>query len=335
MGRRFVQQLSDGEALEEVFLVTDKQVRANRNGNLYLQVELRDRTGAIAARLWNVAEPQSRAIDTGDFALVRGKVQLFQGALQIILSHIERHETQKVELTDFLPHTEHDVGKLLDRFRAFIRKTGNVHLRALGECILMDDQLMQGFSRVPAGVRNHHAYVGGLLEHVVTMLDGADRLAPLYPGVDRDLLTMGIVLHDIGKVRELSVGRAFSYTDEGQLVGHIVLGVEILNEKAASASELTGESFPRELLWRLKHLIASHHGEFGFGSPVLPMTPEAIALHHLDNLDAKIHSFTRDIREDRNQASAWTQFNPAMNRRLFKGGASANGPLHSATLEDE
>lgn len=334
MGRRFVQQLTDGESVDEVYLVSDKQIRANKNGNMYLQLELRDRSGAITGRLWNVNETQSRSFDAGDFLLIRGKVQLFQGALQLILSHLERYEAPKVELTDFLPHTEHDINKLLERLRVSLRKIGNVHLRALAECFLMDDELMHGFSRVPAGVRNHHAYVGGLLEHVVTMLDAADRLAPLYPGLDRDVLQMGIFLHDIGKVRELSVGRSFTYTDEGQLVGHIIIGVEMLGEKAIRARELTGEPFPRELLWRLKHLIASHHGELSFGSPVLPMTPEAIALHHLDNFDAKINSFGREIREDRNQTSAWTQFNPAMNRRLFKGALTGNEPTQSATLED-
>jgi len=125
----------------------------------------------------------------------------------------------------------------------------------------------------------------------VNMLDVADRIAPCYPGVDRDLLAMGIFLHDIGKTRELTIGRGFAYTDEGQLTGHIVIGIEMLSEKTAKAQELTGEPFPRELLWRLKHMVASHHGELSFGSPVLPMTPEAIALHHIDNLDAKVHTF--------------------------------------------
>jgi 3'-5' exoribonuclease len=183
----------------------------------------------------------------------------------------------------------------------------------------MDEELVRAFSQVPAGVRNHHAYVGGLLEHVVTMLDAADRLAPLYPSVDRDLLAMGIFLHDIGKTRELSCGRVFSYTDEGQLVGHIIFGIEMLNDKVQQVAKLTGDGFPRELYWRLKHLIASHHGELSFGSPVVPMTPEAVALHHLDNLDAKIHTFTREIRDDRNTTTSWTQYNTSLGRRLFKG----------------
>lgn len=319
MSRRFVQQFKDGEALEEVYLVTDKQLRANRNGNLYLQIELRDRTGAISARLWNAGEHLFRSFDVGDFILARGKVQLFQGALQVILSQIERAEVERIDLSDFLPHTEHDVSKLLDRLRGTLMRLANPHLRALVECFLMDEQFVRSFCQVPAGVRNHHAYLGGLLEHVVTLLDAADRVLPLYPDLDRDLLLMGIFLHDIGKVRELSFGKVFAYTDEGQLIGHLVIGVEMLNEKAARVPDLTGEPFPAELLLRLKHMILSHHGTYEFGSPRLPMTPEAIALHHLDNFDAKVHTFTRDIREDPNQRSSWTPFNQSLQRRLFKG----------------
>jgi 3'-5' exoribonuclease len=333
MGRRFVQLMADGDTVEETFLITDKQLRANRNGNLYLQVDLRDRTGAISARLWNAGENLFRTFEAGDFLAVKGKVQLFQGALQMILSHIERVPAEKVDLADFLPHTEHDVSKLLERMRSVLLRLSNPHLRALIECFLMDESFLQGFCKAPAGIRNHHAYLGGLLEHVVTLLDAADRLLPLYPELDRDLLLMGVFLHDIGKVRELSYGRAFGYTDEGQLIGHLIIGVEMLNEKAARVPDLTGEPFPRELHLRLKHMILSHHGTHEFGSPRLPMTPEAIALHHLDNFDAKVHSFTRDIREDRNTTSAWTPFNPSTQRRLFKGTTEGTEPLYSPTLE--
>jgi 3'-5' exoribonuclease len=333
MSRRFVQQLADGDAIDEVYLVTDKQLRANRNGNLYLQIELRDRTGSISARLWNAGENLFRMFDVGDFLLVRGKVQLFQGALQVILNFIERVEAEKVELADFLPHTEQDVSKLLERLRGTLLRLANPHLRALAECFFMDEPFVRGFCRVPAGVRNHHAYLGGLLEHVVTLMDAAERLLPLYPELDRDLLLMGVFLHDIGKVRELTFDKVFAYSDEGQLIGHLVIGVEMLNEKLSRVSDLTAEPFPPELLLRLKHMILSHHGSYEFGSPRLPMTPEAIALHYLDNLDAKIHSFTRDIREDRNQTSSWTPFNQSLQRRLFKGTADVTDAMYSPTLE--
>ena len=193
MVRRFVDQLSDGESVDEVYLVTDKQLRANRNGNLYLQLELRDRTGAISARLWNAGEHLFRSFDESDFLRIKGKVQLFQGALQLILSHLERVPDDLVDLANFLPHTDHDVSKLFERLRGFLRRLGNPHLRALAECFLMDEAFVHDFCRVPAGVRNHHAYLGGLLEHVVNLLDAADRVLPVYPAVDRDLLIAGIL----------------------------------------------------------------------------------------------------------------------------------------------
>ncbi len=336
MTRQFVQQMADGDTIEDVYLVVDKQVRANRNGNIYLQLELRDRSGSISARLWNAPEAVVRSFGSGDFLRVKGKVQLFQGALQVILNQIDRVETEKVELADFLPHTEQDVSKLYERLCTLLRKLNNPHLRALAECFLMDQDLMHGFCQAPAGVRNHHAYLGGLLEHVVTLLEAAERIAPLYPELNRDLLLMGIFLHDIGKVRELSYDRAFSYTDEGQLIGHLVLGVEMLSEQVRRVPDLTGEPFPAELLLRLKHLIVSHHGALEFGSPTLPMTPEAIALHYFDNLDAKIHSFTRDIREDRG-STAWTQYSQATQRRLFKGSrpVSANSLVQKSEESEE
>jgi 3'-5' exoribonuclease len=333
MSRRFVQQMTDGDTIEDVYLVSDKQLRANRNGNLYLLLDLRDRTGAISARLWNAGEHLFRSFEAGEFLRVKGKVQLFQGALQVILSHIEKVTAEKVELGDFLPHTEHDISRLLERLRGLLLRMTNHHLRALVECFLIDDRFMHGLCHAPAGVRNHHAYIGGLLEHVVTLLDAADRIMPLYPEIDRDLLLTGIFLHDVGKVRELSYDKTFVYTDEGQLIGHLVIGVEMLTEKAARVADLTGEPFPQELLLRLKHMILSHHGTHEFGSPRVPMTPEAIALHYLDNFDAKVHSFTRDIREDRNSASAWTPFSQSLQRRLFKGTTDGTEPAYSPTLD--
>lgn len=327
MSRRAVQLLTDGESIDEVYMVTDKQLRTNRNGNFYLQVELRDRTGAITARLWNANEPQFRSFNEGDFLRIKGKTQLFQGTLQVLFTQFDRVEPSKIALEDFVPRVEQDISKLFDRLRGYLLKLNDPHLRGLTECFLIDDAFVAAFCKVPAGIRNHHAYIGGLLEHVVTMLDAADRLAPLYPELNRDVLLMGIFLHDIGKTRELSCDNVFGYTDEGQLVGHIDIGVEMLNEKVAKVPDLTGEPFPRELFLRLKHLIVSHHGSYEFGSPRLPMTPEAIALTYLDNLDAKLHSFLRDIREDKNAGSAWTPYNASIQRRLFKGLREGSEPV--------
>src|SRR5262249_13610750 len=248
-------------------------------------------------------------------------------ALQVLFSAFERVDPAKLALDDFVPRVEQDITKLYDRLRQHLLKLADPHLRALAECFFIDDAFVKAICHSPAGIRNHHAYVGGLLEHVVTMLDAADRIAPLYPELNREVLMMGVFLHDIGKTRELICENVFGYSDEGQLIGHIDIGVEMLNEKVAKVPDLTGEPFPRELFLRLKHMIVSHHGSYEFGSPRLPMTPEAIALTYLDNLAAKLHSFLRDIREDRNTTSAWTPYNQGTQRRLFKGLREGSEPV--------
>lgn len=319
MNRRYINELTNGDSVDDVYLVVDKQVRANRQGNHYLMLELRDKTGTIGARLWNLNEDLALTFGPGDFLHVQGKTQLFQGAMQLILSRIESVDPARVDPDEFLPQAPQNVAKLLVRLREILMGLSNPFLRALAECFLIDDEFIGKFSAAPAGIRIHHAYRGGLLEHVVTMLEVALRVAPLYPDLDRDLLLMGILVHDMGKIDELSYERTFGYTDEGQLVGHLVIGVEMLREKVERTADLTGQTFPQELLLRLKHMIVSHHGTYEFGSPKLPMTPEAIALHYLDNLDAKLHVFQREIRDDPVRSASWTPFHPHLNRRIFKG----------------
>jgi 3'-5' exoribonuclease len=325
MTRRYVNQLTNGDSIDEPFLVADKQLRANRQGNLYLHLELRDKTGSVGARLWNATEDLARTFEPGDFLHVRGKTQIFQGSIQIILTHLEVVDPSRIEPDEFLPQSSQNIGKLLARLREVLLAMNNPHLRAVVECFLIDDEFVRKFTTAPAGIKNHHAYQGGLLEHVVTLLNVAGRITDLYPEIDRDLLLTGIFLHDIGKVDELSYDRAFAYTDEGQLVGHLIMGVEMLREKVDRCAKLTGEPFPPELFLRLKHMIVSHHGTYEFGSPKLPMTLEAIALHYLDNLDAKIHTFGREIRDDPSRDSSWTPFQQSLGRRLYKGNLSANG----------
>lgn len=325
MTRQYVNTLANGASVDEVFLVADKQLRANRQGNLYLHLDLRDRTGTIGARLWNASEQLAATFDPGDYIRVRAKIQVFQGALQMIISHIDPVHPSRVEPEEFLPKTAQNLGRLSERLREILFSMTNPHLKALVECFLIDDEFVRKFTSAPAGVKNHHAYQTGLLEHVVTLLNVAESICVHYPELDRDLLLTGIFLHDIGKIDELSYDRAFSYTDAGQLLGHLVMGVEMLRDKVERASDLTGEPFPEELLLRLKHMIVSHHGSYEFGSPKLPMTPEAIALACLDNLDAKVHAFHREIREDPGKESRWTPFQQDLGRRLFKGAQSTNG----------
>ncbi len=317
--RRCINEFSDGDVVDDVFLLADKQIRANRNAALYLLVELRDRTGSISARMWNVTEESQAHLQPGGLVQVKGKTQLYQGSLQLIATHIYHVAHDGFDMAEFLPRSNRDVSKLATRLRELLMTIEDPPLRALMECFLIDEKLMQNFELAPAGTKAHHAYQGGLIEHVVNMLEVAQRTADLYPDVNRELLLAGIFLHDIGKVRELSYENGFGYTDEGQLIGHMIIAIEMLSEKIRESIELTREPFPEETAIRLKHLIASHHGTYEFGSPRLPMTPEAIALHYIDNLDAKIHEFTRDINNDPNPQSTWTAFNARLDRKLFKG----------------
>ena len=324
--RQTVESLRDGDPLrDDTFLVADKQQRTNRKGDPFIQVELRDRTGGISARMWNAGEGVFRAFENGDYVSVEGKVQNFQGSLQVILTHIERAEDKQVDTADFLPQAAVPIATLTAKLRGFLLNLRDPHLRALGEVLLMDDALLAAYAKAPAGVKLHHATVGGLLEHSVTMMEIAEKLVPFYPGVDRDLAVVGAFLHDAGKTRELAYARAFGYTDEGQLIGHISIGLEIVDEKLRAAAELLGEPFPRELAVRIKHMVVSHHGTLEYGSPKVPMTPEAMLLNLIDTLDTRMHMVLRDLREDRGNATAWTPYNPSLGRRLYKGGP--NGDL--------
>ncbi len=319
MSRRYVAQLTQQEDVDEVFLVSEKQLRPNRNGNLYLQFELSDRTGSISARMWNADESLYRSFDNGDFLQVEGTTQLFQGAVQLIAKHIAKVDPASIDHDDFTPVNAVAVDALQRRLAEMLRAMSDPALRNLAECYLMDSALMDKLAAAPAGIKHHHAYRGGLLEHTVSLMDLAQRVVPLYPQIDGDLLLMGAFLHDLGKVDELSYDREFGYTDQGQLIGHLIMGVETLNAKLVEAERLAGEPFPEETALRLKHMLISHHGEYDFGSPKLPMTVEAMALYCLDFLDAKVNAFCGLLRDDPNKDSTWTNFHPQHNRKLFKG----------------
>jgi 3'-5' exoribonuclease len=244
---------------------------------------------------------------------------LYQGALQIILTHIQQIPANGIDPSDFHAATSKNIEQMLARLHEILLSISQPHLKLLVERFLADPEIMHDFALAPAGIKAHHAYHGGLLEHVLNILETAQRIEDLYPKVDFNLLRVGIFLHDIGKIREMSYGTAFSYTDEGQLLGHLAIALEMLDAKIAEVVRLTNEPFPNEIALRLKHMILSHHGTYEFGSPKLPMTPEAIALHHLDNLDAKVHEFARSIQDDPNAGSNWTPYSPRLDRKLYKG----------------
>lgn len=318
MGRRFVNQLGPQESVREIYQAHGRQLRPNRNGNLYLQVELSDRTGSISCRMWNATEGIYNSFEDGQYVLVDGATQVFQGALQMIAKQITPVLADEIDPSDFIPVPSVDVDQLLTRVGQMLRGMMCPHLRNLAECFLMDDVFIRKFSLAPAGVKNHHAYHGGLLEHVVNVMELVVCVAPRLPAVDPDLLLMGAFLHDLGKIEELSYDRGLAYTDEGQLIGHLIIGVEMLDAKLADAQRLAGDPVPLDIVHRLKHMIVSHHGTYEYGSPKLPMTMEAIALHHLDNLDAKVHAFALLMQEDLNADSHWTQYHQNLGRKLYK-----------------
>jgi 3'-5' exoribonuclease len=317
--RRFLKELSDGDSVEEVYLLAEKQLRANRNADLYLLATLRDKTGVMSGLMWNVIEQDMNYINTGDFVKIRGKVQSYQGSLQMILTRIEKVDESTVDPAEFQQSSTVETDKLLNDVREKLLGISHPGLRSVMECFLVDQTLMDTFAMSPAGIKAHHAYQGGLLEHVASMMEAATRISDLYEDLDLDLLLAGCFLHDLGKVKELSAETSLSYTDEGQLIGHMTIGVEILNEKIVEAERLSGEPLDPEVGLRLKHMIISHHGSYEFGSSRLPMTIEAIALHYIDNLDAKMHEFSRTIKDDPDGQSKWTPFIPRLDRKLYKG----------------
>lgn len=319
MARQFLKDLKDGDSVDEIYLLADKQLRANRQANLFLLASLRDRSGQMSGLMWNVHEEQLADVNAGNYVRVRGKVQLFQGNLQMILVQIRTVPAEQLNPDDFEQRPSGDVEALLRRLRELLLSIERPAIRSLMECFLIDEAFMDDLAKAAAGVKTHHAYRGGLVEHIVNMLETAKRIRDLYPAVDFDVLLAGIFLHDLGKVREMSLDNAFVYTDEGQLLGHLIIGIEMLSQKIAEVEKLTNEPFPTELALRLKHMIASHHGSYEHGAVRLPMTPEAIALHHLDNLDAKVHEFARTIADDPNTGSNWTPFYQRIDRKLFKG----------------
>jgi 3'-5' exoribonuclease len=317
--RRFVTELPSQGQVDQVFLATRKQLRPNRNGQLYLQVELADRSGSITGRMWNASDFQFEAFDDGDYVHVEGTTQLYSGNLQIIITSLSRADPRTVDEAEFCVLAPADIAALRHELGTILATVRCEMLRELIAETLADDELMAVLARSPAGVKQHHAYVGGLLEHVVSLLRIADRVAPLYPALDRDLLLAGVLFHDIGKTVELESERGFSYTDAGQLLGHVLLGLEIVDAKIRAVEDRTGRPFDDEVATRVKHMIASHHGEYEFGAPKLPMTLEAVALHHIDQLDARMAATAQLLRNEAALDGGWTQYHATLGRKFFKG----------------
>jgi 3'-5' exoribonuclease len=266
----------------------------------------------VEAKVWEKAEDYSSLFNTGDIVEVAGSAGSYRGQIQITLSRLK---VQKGEADPslFLESSPRDASEMIGSLREILREVKNIHLRALNERFLGDRQFVSLFKTAPAAKNFHHSYLGGLLEHTLSVCQMAGQVAEHYPNLDRDLLVTAAFLHDIGKIRELKAGLKIDYTDEGRLLGHVVLGAEMVEEKIR---ELKG--FPQELGVLLKHLLLSHHGEYAFGSPKRPKFLEAFALHLIDDLDAKVNGLSRFMDRDR-QEGAWTDFNRLFERYFLKG----------------
>ncbi len=313
MSKQMIGDLRPGEPIDTTFLVGEVSLRTSRNGSTYLTLQLRDRSGQIAARLWDATEALAGSIAADDFVHVKGRAESYQNQLQVIIRTLIRADTQSLRLGDFLPQSEHDVGEMMNELRRILQAVEDPDLKALLEAFLADEDFCAAFRTAPAAIHNHHSYLGGLLEHTLSMARVALKLLDHYTELRRDLFLAGVFLHDIGKIREISYRRAFCHTRPGELVGHVTLGVLMLEERARQL-----EDFPEDKLDMLRHMTLSHHGALEFGSPKLPMFAEAQALHYLDNLDAKLKDFSSIVAEDRNSDPEWTEYSRRLARRLYK-----------------
>ncbi len=313
MKSHFIRELEPNQTITSFFIVHNKEVRMKKSGEPYLCLTLADRTGMLDAKMWDGAAEVMNSFERDDFVKVKGLVQVFRNKPQMTVHKLRRLPEAEVDFTDYFPHTEKNVDEMWVRLRAEVARMRNEHLRALVDAFLDDEEIARRFRQAPAAKSLHHARIGGLLEHVVSLLGLCRSCAEHYDFIDHDLLVTAAVLHDIGKIYELHYNRSFGYTTEGQLIGHIVMGVQMVQAKLAA---LPG--FPPKLKTLVEHMILSHHGELEFGSPKVPLFPEALLFHLLDNLDSKLESMRWTMASDQGIEGEWTSFNAALDRTLLK-----------------
>ena len=319
-------QLSE-QTITSSFVVASKQVKAKKNGEPYLSLTLADRTGQIEARMWdNVAECME-TFSQSDLVKVRGLLDRYNGRMQLTIHRLRRMDESEADYSDYLPKTTKDVEQLWKTVGDFVASIQNPCIKSLLESFMRDEEIQRGYKNAPAAKTLHHAFIGGLLDHVVSLMTMCDLASRNYPQVDRDLLLAGAFLHDIGKVHELAYSRSFSYTTRGQLLGHMIIELEMLHDKIARLNETMDPCFPGVLKVLLEHLIISHHGQYDFGSPKLPMFPEALLLHYLDDLDSKMESMRAHLEREAGNDSEWTTYNPSLSRTLLDTRKFMAGPL--------
>ena len=313
MKSHYVSDLQPDEVATGIFLVQHKDIRQKKSGEPYLSLVLGDRTGDVEAKMFDNAAEVMDTFDRGAFVRAKGLLQVFQNRPQFTLHKLLPVADSEVDPSDFFPASKRDRDEMFLELRGWIAGVANPHLKALLESIFADPEIALAYRTAPAAKTVHHAWLGGLIEHVLSLCHLAKFTATHYPVVDFDLLLAGVLLHDIGKIRELSYARAFGYSTEGQLLGHIHIGAGIVQEKLRLLPD-----FPPKLRDLLLHLILSHHGELEFGSPKVPLFAEALLLHHLDNLDSKMECVRGGIEKDRQVEGEWTGYISALDRTILK-----------------
>jgi 3'-5' exoribonuclease len=309
----FISELEANKVANGTFLVQAKEVRQKKTGEPYLSLQLSDRTGEVDAKMWDNVVEVMNTFERDDFVRVKGLLQIYNNRPQFTVHKVQKVEASSIDLADFFPASQRDPAEMMAELRKIVASVANPHLRALLERIFGDEEIARRYQKAPAAKLVHHAYLGGLLEHVLSLCQLCRMAAGHYPGVDVDLLLAGAMLHDLGKIHELTYDRSFGYTSEGQLLGHINIGLRLIDEKLRQLPD-----FPQRLRTLVEHLVLSHHGALEFGSPKLPMFPEALLLHYLDDLDAKMECMRALVDHDRQVQGHWTAYNPQLERMVLK-----------------
>ena len=307
-----VSDLNSEQNITTFFLVCEKEIRNTREGKPYLRLELGDRSGTIEARMWEQFEAAAKGINRDDFVKVQARVEMYRSRPQLSVMQVRLAKPEEIDLADFLPQTKADVAKLYAELLEYATSISNSWLKKLVTGILSDPDIAAKYKRAPAAKVMHHAYLGGLLEHVVSLCGLAKAVAAHYPELDVDLLLTAAMLHDVGKLDELGYERAIGYTVEGHLLGHIVLEVQTI---AKSMDAIEG--FPPNLKTVIQHMLISHHGEYEFGSPKLPMIREALVFHFLDDLDSKLAAVRTALAGDSGEAE-WSAYSRALGRKFLR-----------------
>ena len=310
----FAKDLKPGSEVSEFFVLRKKEIKEKSDGEKFLKLELGDKTGRIEGVVWDSPEQIYDQAQTGEIVRIKGWVTTYKEIPQLKVEKLRKAKEKEIDLSDFLPSSEKDLDSLYQEFKGVVSTIQNRHLRKLLELLIDDSTLMEKLKKTPGGKLWHHAYVGGLLEHTLKVVQICEKAASMYELVNRDLLITGALVHDIGKISAYSAKGFFDYTDEGRLVGHIVSGDELIDKKIQAI-----EGFPSDLAIQLKHLILSHQGQLEFASPVVPKTIEAIILHYADELDAKADAFSHIIKTQKSKGKRWSDWVHLINRYIYLG----------------